>query len=265
VRPLGAWFAARFKAGLQYRAAAWAGIFTQFMFGMARVLILLAFYNVGRGSQPISAAQAVTYVWLGQLFFRLMPWSDSELDAEVRTGQIAYNLLRPVPLLGQYFARSLANRVSSALLRFLPFLPVLFLLPAPWGMAPPATVAGGLYWALSMVCAALLSASVNCAMTMFCFKSVVGDGVRLAVSSLSTLLSGMVIPLPLLPDGLQGILMFSPFAGLSDLPSRLYLGALQPSMGPVVVGLQLFWCAAFLGIAWLQMARSLKRLDILGG
>lgn len=265
MRPLGAWFGARFKAGLQYRTAAWAGVFTQFVFGMARVLILLAFYKVSRGSQPMDAAQAVTYVWLGQLFLRLMPWGDSELDDEVRTGQISYNLLRPVSLLGQYYSRSLANRVSSALLRFVPFAPVLFLLPSPIGMTLPASLAGGLFWALSIVCATLLSASINCALTMFCFKSIVGDGVRLFVSSFSMLLSGLVVPLPLLPNQLQTFLLLSPFAGVADLPSRLYMGALPPSMGPVVIGLQLFWCAAFLGIAWLQMTRSMKKLDILGG
>ena len=265
MRALGAWFSARFKAGLQYRTAAWAGIFTQFIFGMARVLILLAFYKASRGSEPLDAAQAVTYVWLGQLFFRLMPWGDSELDEDVRTGQIAYNLLRPVSLLGQYFSRSLANRVSSALLRFLPFAPILFLLPGQFRMSLPATFAGEMCWALSMVCVALLSAAINCALTMFCFKSIVGDGVRTLVAALSSLLSGSIVPLPLLPDQFQTLLMLSPFAGLSDLPSRLYMGTLPPVMGPVVLALQLFWCGVFLLIAWLQMTRSLKSLDILGG
>ncbi len=265
MRQMGAWFSAKFKAGLQYRAAAWAGIFTQFVFGMARVLILLAFYRLNPAGQPMDAAQAVAYIWLGQLFLRLVFYGESELDEEVRTGQIAYNLLRPVPLLGQYFARTLANRTSSALLRFLPFAPVLLILPEPFRLHLPTSAAGGLVWLLSMMCTALLSAAINCAMSMFCFRSVVGDGIRLLVSSLSMLLSGMVIPLPLFPDRLQTLLMLSPFAGVSDLPNRLYTGALPASMGAAVIALQLFWCAAFMGIAWLQMTRGLKKLDVLGG
>lgn len=265
MRPMGAWFAARFKAGLQYRMAAWAGIFTQFMFGMARVLILLAFYRASPGGQPLDAAQAVAYVWLGQLFFRLLPWGDGELDEEVRTGQIAYSLLRPMPLLGQYFARSLANRLSSALLRFLPFLPVVLLLPAPYGLPLPASAGGGAMWALCMAGAALLSASVNCLLSAYCFRSVVGDGARLLVSAMSTLLSGMLIPLPLLPDALQTALALLPFAGLSDLPARLYVGALPPAAGAAVFGLQLFWCGFFLLAARAQTRRGLRRLNILGG
>jgi ABC-2 type transport system permease protein len=265
VRPLGAWFSARFKAGLQYRTAAWASIFTQFVFGMARVLIIISFYKISRGSQPINAAQAVTYIWLGQLFLRFLPWGDSELDEEVRNGQIAFNLLRPVSLLGQYYSRSLANRASSALLRFIPFVPILLLLPGQFRMSPPASLEGGLSWALSIVCATLLSASISCALSMFCFKSIVGDGMKLLISSLSTLLSGLVVPLPLLPGQLQTFLIVSPFAGLSDLPNRLYTGSLPSSMGVAVIGLQLFWSAVFIGIAWLQMTYSLKKLDILGG
>lgn len=259
------WFSARFKAGLQYRAAAWAGVFTQFVFGFARAMILLAFYRISPGGAGMDAAQAVTYVWLGQLFLRLLPWGDGELDEEVRSGQVAYNLLRPVPLLGQFYARSLANRMSSAALRVLPFLPVILILPQPYRMSLPASAGAGLWWAASMLLAAGLGAAINCALSAFCFKAIMGDGMRILVSALSSLLSGLIVPLPLLPQALQAALMLSPFAGLSDLPIRLYTGELPATMGAVVLALQAFWCGAFLGLAHWQMRRNLKSLDILGG
>lgn len=261
------WFAARFKAGMQYRAAAWAGVFTQFVFGFARAMILLAFYRASAGAvnSPMDAAQAVTYVWLGQLFLRLMPWGDGELDDEVRSGQVAYSLLRPVPLLGQFFARSLANRMSSAALRVLPFLPVILILPMPYRMGLPVSLAAGLWWAAAMLLATALSAAINCALSAFCFKSILGDGMRILVGALSSLLSGLIVPLPLMPDIFQTALIASPFAGLSDLPIRLYTGALPASLGAVVLALQAFWCAAFLALAHWQLTRNLKSLDILGG
>lgn len=261
------WFAARFKAGLQYRAAAWAGVFTQFVFGFARAMILLSFYRASANgaSIPMDAAQAVNYVWLGQMFLRLMPWGDGELDDEVRTGQVSYSLLRPVPLLGQFFARSLANRLSSVTLRFLPFLPVVLLLPEPFRLGLPVSAAAALWWALSMLLAACLGAAINCALSAFCFQSILGDGARLLVSATSMLLAGITVPMPLLPDALQTVLIVSPFAGLSDLPIRLYTGVLRASLAPVVVALQVFWCAAFLAVAHWQLTRNLKSLDILGG
>ncbi len=259
-----AWFSARFKAGLQYRMAAWAGVFTQFVFGFARAMILLAFYRVSTAGAAMDAAQAVTYVWLGQLFLRLLPWGDGELNEEVRSGQVAYSLLKPVPLLGQFFARSLASCTSSAALRVLPFLPIILILPPPYRMSLPVSVVAGLWWAASMALAAGLSAAINCALAAFCFKSILGDGARLLVGAFSSLLSGLIVPLPLLPGALQTVLIASPFAGLSDLPIRLYTGALPASMGALVLALQAFWCVAFLGLAHWQLRRNLKSLDILG-
>jgi ABC-2 type transport system permease protein len=240
-------------------------VFTQFVFGFARVLILLAFYRVSSGGGALDLAGAVNYVWLGQMFLRLMPRGDAELDEEVRSGQVAYNLLRPVPLLGQFFARSLANRMSSVTLRFLPFLPVVLILPAPYRLGLPVSLSAGLFWAGSMLLAAALGAAINCALSSFCFRSVMGDGARLLVSAGSMLLAGITVPLPLLPDGLQAALIASPFAGLSDLPIRLYTGVLPVRLAPLVLGLQAFWIAAFLAVAHWQLRRNLKTLDILGG
>jgi ABC-2 type transport system permease protein len=61
VRPYLTVFAARFLMMLQYRAAAFAGVVTQFWFGAIMVMALAAFYAGGRGSPPITLAQAITY------------------------------------------------------------------------------------------------------------------------------------------------------------------------------------------------------------
>lgn len=259
-----AWFVARFRAGLQYRAAAWAGVSTQLVFGFARVMIVLAFFRAGSADQPMTAAQAVSYIWLGQLFLRLMPWGLEELDAEVRTGQIAYNLLKPTSLLGQYFVRSLAACAAAVTLRALPMLPVTMLLPGAYRLLPP-TPLGGLMFAVTILGAAVLSSAINCVLAMVCFRSVTGDGIRLMVRTLTMLLAGNILPVPLLPDGLQTLLFLNPFAGLSDLPCRLWTGALAPAMGPVVLALQLGWTVVCLGLAHWVMTRNLRSLCILGG
>jgi ABC-2 type transport system permease protein len=82
VRPYLAIFAARFSMLLQYRAAALAGIATQFWFGAIMVMALAAFYGSGRGAPSITLAQAITYIWLGQAFLGLLPWN---VDTENRS------------------------------------------------------------------------------------------------------------------------------------------------------------------------------------
>ena len=97
VRPYLAIFAARFLMLLQYRAAALAGIATQFWFGAIMVMALTAFYGSGRGAPSITLAQAITYIWLGQAFLGLLPWNvDTEIATMMRSGNVAYERLRPV-------------------------------------------------------------------------------------------------------------------------------------------------------------------------
>ena len=123
VRPYLAIFAARFSMLQQYRAAALAGIVTQFWFGAIMVMALAAFYGSGRGAPSITLAQAVTYIWLGQAFLGLLPWNvDTEIAAMMRSGNVAYERLRPVDTYFYWFARALAWRTAGTLLRSIPLL-----------------------------------------------------------------------------------------------------------------------------------------------
>ena len=100
MKPYLAIFGARFRTQLQYRAAAWAGTGTRIFWGLIRVMIFQAFYQSSSASQPISLPDMITYLWLGQAFLTLIPFSsaDSEVRSMVRTGTVAYELLRPKKL-----------------------------------------------------------------------------------------------------------------------------------------------------------------------
>ena len=56
MRPYWAFFRTRFLALLQYRAAAIAGIGTQWLFGYVRVMALWAFYQSAGTAQPSAVA-----------------------------------------------------------------------------------------------------------------------------------------------------------------------------------------------------------------
>ena len=106
--------AARFRALLQYRAAALAGLFTQVFFGLVRIMILRAFYAASVTAAPISLPRVVTYVWLGQATLLLVPWrTDEDVAEQINTGNVVYELTRPLDLYGVWFARSLAWRSNT--------------------------------------------------------------------------------------------------------------------------------------------------------
>ena len=89
LRPYVAAFASRFLVMLQYRTAAYAGFATQCWWGAIKTMVLAAFYGSASASAgaPISLEHAITYTWLAQGLFALLPWSgDPDVALAVRTG-----------------------------------------------------------------------------------------------------------------------------------------------------------------------------------
>src|SRR6185503_7006316 len=100
------------------------------------------------------------------------------------------------------------------------------LLPAEWSLGPPAGLAAAGLWVGAMAGALVLSTALTMLLQITLFWTISGKGVQVFATSLATLLGGLVIPLPLFPDWAQPILRALPFAGLMDLPGRVYTGHL---------------------------------------
>ncbi|WP_349772683.1 hypothetical protein [Lacrimispora xylanisolvens] len=109
-------FRIRFIRGLQYRTAALSGMVTQFVWGSMEILLFRAFYQASPESFPMTFEALSTYVWLQQAFLALyMVWFwESELFNSITTGDVAYELCRPVRLYDMWFVRGLAVRLSQS-------------------------------------------------------------------------------------------------------------------------------------------------------
>ncbi len=270
MKPYLAIFSARFRMMLQYRAAAIAGLWTQIFFGLVMIMVYEAFYNSTDRPQPMSFPQIVSYVWLGQALLALLPWNaDSEVRAMVRSGAVAYELCRPVNLYNLWFVRAMAWRTAPTILRAAPMaILAMFVLPTiglgEWRLHPP-TFFGGMAFAAAMVCALLLSCALSTLMNIALMWTVSADGVVVMLTAMVTLLSGMIIPLPLFPDWAQPVLRALPFAGLVDLPYRIYLGNIALNGLPGVILLQLVWTVALVLFGRWLLARGMRRVVVQGG
>jgi ABC-2 type transport system permease protein len=256
---------------LQYRAAALAGITTQFWFGAIMVMALSAFYGSGRGAPPITLAQAITYIWLGQAFLGLLPWNvDTEIAAMMRSGNVAFERLRPVDTYFYWFARALAWRAAGTLLRSIPLLVTTLVLLPPvglgdWSLRPPPSLEALALFALSMLAVLLLSSAITTLLNISVIWTVSGQGINAISNSLVVILSGMVIPLPLFPDWAQAFLFVQPLAGLVDIPYRIYFANLSGAAALGGIVLQILWTLLLIGLGRLLMARTMRRVQVQGG
>ena len=85
-------FKLKFSIGLQYRAAALAGLSTQVFFGIIFVLIYTAFYDSGIGNVGMTLSELTTYLWLNQAFLALIfiYHKDNEIINMIKKGDISY-------------------------------------------------------------------------------------------------------------------------------------------------------------------------------
>jgi ABC-2 type transport system permease protein len=269
--PYAAVAGARFRMLLQYRAAAIAGVFTQLVFGLVLVMIYEAFYHSATAAVPMAFAQVASYVWLGQALLAMLPWNvDRELQAMVRSGAVAYELCRPIDLYSLWYARALAHRTAPTILRAVPMtvfatvgLPLLGL--GEWRLAPPASLASGMGFALALGCALVLACAISTLINIVVLWTIENDGVVMLFSAAVALLSGLLVPLPLLPDWAQPVLRWLPFAGILDLPFRIYSGHIAPAGIALVLARQIGWTLAFIALGRWLLGRGMRRLVVQGG
>ena len=260
-------FRIRFSAGLQYRAAALAGIATQFAFGGMFILIYAAFYRSNASSFPMTFPQLASYLWLQQAFLALfMVWfMENDLFLSISSGNVAYELCRPLDLYHMWFVRSIAYRLARALLRCFPILIFAFFLPEPYNLKLPHDLQCGAFFVLSMLLGFLLVVAFCLLVYITAFYTISPMGVRLVASSMLEILTGAIIPLPFLPDNILKVVNLLPFASISNTPFLIYGGYLTGADALHAVALQLIWLALFWAGGLLWMKAALKRVVVQGG
>ena len=273
LRPYLATFSARFQLMLQYRAAALAGFATQCWWGGIKVMVYAAFFGAAGAAarSPISLGQAITYTWLAQAFLSLNPWSgDPDVAAKVRTGAVSYDRLRPVDAYAYWYANAAAWMTARAAPRsamMFALTGIVFPLVGlgAWAWAPPAGIEAALLFSLSMVLVVALSSAIVMLINISVAATLTDRGVNTLVAPVAILLTGNLIPLPLFPDWARTALFIQPFAGVVDIPFRIYFGQLHGTMAWAGIGLQVFWTLALVGLGRLWMGRVMGRLQVQGG
>jgi len=254
---------ARFQMLLQYRAAAVAGLGTQLFWGLIRVMIFGAFYRSTTAPQPMTYPEVVTYIWLGQAMLLLVMFGvDIDVRTMIRSGTVAYELLRPLDLYALWFSRAVALRTAPVLLRAVPMFIVAGLF---FGLQPPPSWASAGAWMAATFGALLLSSAIATLLTISLLWTISGEGISRLVPAAILIFSGTIVPLPLFPDWAQPILNALPFRGLADVPFRLYMGHIPPEQAIGVFVHQAAWTVALVALGRWVLARGMRRLVVQGG
>jgi len=258
---------------LQYRAQAWAGVFTQGVFGFIRVSLMIALFKA-QPLQAMSLEQTVTYVWFTQMLLTFIAWGpDPLISAMVKDGTLAYEMVRPVRLSLMWYMRSLSFRGVIPLMRGLPIMLIASLLPKPlrltWPSIEGMSVMETATWATTMVlCLAvawLLAGAINNFINIAVVALMSDDGLVRLMPVVVFLFGGLIMPMPLFPDVMQGFIKAMPFVGIMDMPARVFSGHLAGIDALMAILFQCVWLLAIVAINDLWLESRLKRAVIQGG
>lgn len=260
-------FKLRFSMGLQYRVAALAGIVCQFAWGGMAILAFHAFYETDPASFPMDFQATASYIWMQQAFLGLLSVGamDNAIFETIHSGDVVYEVCRPVDLYAMWFSNTSAMRIARALLRCVPPLIVAAFLPKPFGLMAPPSLAAFLLFLVSLCLALLVTTSFCMIVYILTFYTISYRGVRLVAVSLSDFMMGGIVPLPFFPEGFRQFAELLPFSCMENVPLRAYSGDLSgPPMVRAIL-LQVFWIIALVLIGKALERKALRRVVVQGG
>ena len=260
-------FKIRFSMGLQYRTAALAGVVTQFAWGFMEIMIFKAFYEADAAAFPMTLSATASYIWLQQAFLAFFAaWMmENEIFDSVVNGNIAYEMCRPIRIYNMWFSRSLANRISRAVLRCFPILLVAAFVPAPYGIAAPASVTHFMIFLITLILGLLVTIAFCMLVYGLTFFTISPQGLRMVFVSMVEFFAGAVIPIPFFPEKMQKILELLPFASMQNVALRIYSGSMTVPQMQKTILLQIFWLVALVLIGSALCRFAEKEVTVQGG
>jgi ABC-2 type transport system permease protein len=264
LRPYVALAAAGFRRWSTYRLAAAAGVFTNTVFGVIKLSILLAVAESAGGTVAgYDAASLSTYTWVSQgLIAFVMIFSWTELADRVRTGDIAVDLARPVDLQLAWLAADLGRAAWALLSRAL--VPLVFG-AVVYGLYVPSDPTALALLPLSLLLAVLVSFGCRFVVNLTAFWLVEIRGVAMLYVLASGVLGGHLVPVHFFPAWLQAVAYATPFPSMVQTPIDLVTGQADGSAAAGLVLAQVAWAVGVLLLGRVVLVRATRKLVLQGG
>lgn len=234
-----------------------------YLLRLLRVVALLSIWRaLLAGKGPVSGmtlASVLTYTLIAEVFSgQLSP--RTELDTALWNGSIVGRMLQPLSMFGQFSAEMAGRWLFELIVFSLPLLlcaPLLGVDPRPAGVGAAGLFVVSLALAISVGLA--IEFIFGGILVVFALPLWAVSQMRVAIT---TLLSGALAPLALLPPGVGAAFTWLPFASMASAPLRIYTGAGDP-LG--LMALQVGWSLLLWPLARWLWSVGRERMVAYGG
>ncbi|MCC6524916.1 MAG: ABC-2 family transporter protein [Polyangiaceae bacterium] len=229
-------------------------------------LVMLGLWTSVAGEGPFRGYASPDFVayYLATLVVRNLTgsWVSWQVSEEVRTGALAMRLLRPV----HPFVALGASHLAAVPFRTIVALPIALVLLASSGASALSGDPGQLLCVLPSVALAWLVTFATLftigSLAFFITKSM---AIANLYFGLFSLLSGYLLPLPLLPRWVATVAELTPFPAMLTTPVELLTRTLSGADLARLLGVQLGWAAATVLVALTVWRLGVRRFEAVGG
>lgn len=187
------------------------------------------------------------------------------VSSEVRKGQIAINLIRPINYKLRLMAQSMGSIFWQFIVIFLPiWLGMIAIRYFTLGKLPP-NIMTILTYMISLILSFIIWFLFNFSFGLAAFVVTYMWGLTMFKETIVKFVSGSIIPILFFPLWFQKILSFLPFGSINYTPVMIYLNKYNSYQTIKVLGIQVVWVIILFILSNFFWNKATKRLSILGG
>jgi ABC-2 type transport system permease protein len=246
-----------------YRAATFAGVFTNTVFGFIQAYVFLAVFREQPHIGSFDSTDAVTFTFVTQGFLAMVAvfhWAD--IAERIRSGDVVTDLYRPIDFQAYWLAQDMGRAAFQLVFRGVPPFLVGALV---FDLRIPASTGTWLAFLVSATLAVVASFGVRFLVNLAAFWLLDVQGVLQLTMAVWLFFSGILVPLVLFPAWLETVARALPFAAMVQVPVEVFLGKHQGLDLLGALGGQLVWGLVLLGVGRLALAAAVRRVVVQGG
>lgn len=229
------------------------------LFFIAILYIFSKLWAATQFSNPENMQLMVWYLAITELIILSIPLVQVDIENDIRSGDVVYQLLKPV----SYLWLKISDSVGAFLFRFLVLAAIAFpVCIALSGTLPSLMLLAASFFSALLAGFVFIFFHTAIGLTAFIFQD--SSPIFWVWQRCSFLFGGMLLPLDFYPSYLQTIASVLPFASLLYKPANLLL---HFSVGEFLftVGAIVFWGASAVFLTYRLYERLMRSLKVNGG
>ncbi len=250
------------KVFMAYQIWFWVGL----VLGTIGMAIMYFFWRAVYGSTEVIAGltlnTTLTYILLAQVF---RPLTDVDLIFDfgfgLREGVIIHHLLRPINFQGMYYFQCLGILGTQMVLQIPMALVATFVFGLTW---PTNPIVWGAFLVSALLGFTILFFFMYCIACLTFYTTEVW-GLGVLIGGISLFLSGGLVPLGMMPEWLQKVVLAIPFAQALAVPINILTGITPLKEVPQVWLSQLLWGIGLWMASNLIFRVAVRKVTVQGG